>query len=342
MVNNLSMDSKRLIFKAFIALLFVSFFSAFAPSLLHSQGNNPLVTEIETRSTSKEITVSWKLPSQTKGFHITGLEIYRNTKPIEKISDIEGKKPLAILPFSSTSYCDKVKDLCDYYYAVVSLIEEGDYSSSGLFYDQELDKIEKKGEEKRFSLILPGVNASVQGCRKKNKSSKNTETDKKTENIREKVYSKGERREQPLPYTDIFGEGLYKESSINREKAEETLKLIGVFEKNSSKKLLEPHIFEEDIISPEGGDDFLLFEVLRTSFIQKNYIASVSALKRFLAQNRKKETCDRANFYLAQSFYYQGRYEEALKIFLPLQEVWPSLTRKWIDSCLELYSIPEM
>ena len=36
-------------------------------------------------------------------------------------------------------------------------------------------------------------------------------------------------------------------------------------------KMLSPYVFEEDLISPDGGDDYLLFDVLKTTFIKRKY-----------------------------------------------------------------------
>ena len=65
-----------------------------------------------------------------------------------------------------------------------------------------------------------------------------------------------------------------------------------------STKISEPYVFEEDLISPDGGDDFLLFEILRDSFIQKKYSKSEEQLKKLISTNRAKSVTERAKFYL--------------------------------------------
>ena len=109
----------------------------------------------------------------------------------------------------------------------------------------------------------------------------------------------------------------------------------------NNKKELEPYIFEDDVMSPTGGDEYLLFEVLRTSFIIKDYEKAKHDLETFLSQNRTQETSDRATFYLGEAYYYCANYPQALECFLSLSETYTSLSRKWIESTLNLYEIPE-
>ena len=101
---------------------------------------------------------------------------------------------------------------------------------------------------------------------------------------------------------------------------------------------LPVHIFEEDLVSPAGGDEYLLFEILKTYFIKKQYTESITALRSFLAQNRTKSVADRASFYLGESYYYTGNFPAALTRFLALEDTYPELTRRWIDSSLDLFN----
>ena len=93
-----------------------------------------------------------------------------------------------------------------------------------------------------------------------------------------------------------------------------------------------------DRVSPAGGDEYLLFEILKTYFIKKQYTESITALRNFLAQNRTKSVADRASFYLGESYYYTGNFPAALTRFLALEDTYPELTRRWIDSSLDLFN----
>ena len=69
-------------------------------------------------------------------------------------------------------------------------------------------------------------------------------------------------------------------------------------------KMLSPYVFEEDLISPDGGDDYLLFDVLKTTFIKRKYADAVNA-------------------------------------FLYAADAYPSLAKKWIDSSLDFMQLPK-
>ena len=139
---------------------------------------------------------------------------------------------------------------------------------------------------------------------------------------------------------DILGDRRSaKKRQIGEEATRQALTLASA-QKDSEPEVLSPHIFEEDMVSPSGGDEYLLFEVLKTTFIKKKYEESAASLQRFLAQNRSQAVTERANFYLGESYYYSGRFPEALNFFLTLQERYPALSKKWIESTLDLYQIP--
>ena len=111
--------------------------------------------------------------------------------------------------------------------------------------------------------------------------------------------------------------------------------------KLKNKNFQKPYIFEEDLISPDGGDDFLLFEILKNSFIRQNYSESQKELLRLSGTKISEEVLNRATFYLGESYYFQGNYQNAVKNFLKVYEVFPELSKKWITSSLDLLEIPE-
>ena len=106
-------------------------------------------------------------------------------------------------------------------------------------------------------------------------------------------------------------------------------------------KLLDPFIFEEDMIVTPRGDDFFLFESLKNYFIQKDYKGSVKDLCKFLSITREPQVMTRAVFYLAESQYFCRNYRKALELFLFVEDEFPELSKKWIDSTLDFYRIPE-
>lgn len=318
-----------------IVLLALNVYSITAQSL------RPVVSGIEAKAvSSNKITVSWRLPKKTEGSSISSLLIYKDTRPIVSRESIEHLMPLAQLSWSATSYTDTVKDFHEYYYAVLSLTKSGGYEQEkSLYFDEELDAVEETDQGELLLVILPGVNSTVNGVRVKSPVVKK-DIPEKTESAKEKLYPDGI-REQPLPYIDILGTVNKPEPKISASSEDKALKLVGG--KNTRRKTepLDVYYFEEDLVSPAGGDEYLLFEVLSSSFVNADYVRAASALEKFLAQKRTAEVNSRATFYLGEAYYFCGDFEKAIEHFILLNDIYPALSRKWIENSLELYKLPE-
>lgn len=305
-----------------------------------AQSRNLIVTGINAfpSASTSEISVSWIMPASTVGYKINSVEIYRNTRPITDIKDLENARLLAKLPHGTVSYSDKVTTNQEYYYAVISLISENtsEAQEENLYYDEELDCVKDDEATKRVSLVLPGVNATVFGAKAEiKKRTARIIPEKKEE--QKKTYE-NKMREQPLPYVDILGNSDSRQSTIS-DKAKTQVKDL-LKEKRNSRELcvLDYHVFEEDMTEPSGGDDYLLFDILKTTFIKKKYGECSEKLVKFLGQNRSKDVTNRAIFYLGECYYYTGDFSKALGQFLLLEDVYPALSRKWSESTLDLYS----
>ena len=267
--------------------------------------------------------------------------MYRDTKPIAGKDAISHLAPLATLSSTADSYTDIVSDFREYYYAVISITKPGTrVIDSELYYDEELDKPEDMTGGKPYLVFLPGVNTTVNGTRVKSPVQKNVPSKKTTESAKEKLYGAGDMREQPLPFLDILGAAKVPAPKISRKTEKQALSLTGGKQTHKAPEMLEPYYFEQDLMSPDGGDEYLLFEVLKTTFVKKEYQAAIVALKKFLAQNRTNSVTNRASFYLGESYYFSGKYHEALNQFLELQDTFSPLSQKWIESSLELFEIP--
>ena len=335
-------------FFVFVKVLLLGF--VFFSGTAVAQSARPIVTNINAYgSSSTKITVTWNLPQKTEGSTIRSLVVYRSPRPLIDVSSFAKLTPIATLPMGSVSYTDLVPDKREYYYAVLTITAPGTYETdSELYYDEELDALPSTDESgTTYTVLLPGVNATVKGTKVKTRSQKNSNLPEQVPEQKDREYSKNQLRDQPLPFIDVLGDGEeIHVSQISPEAHRKALELIGKKNGDSAKKkrlaqaLLEPYVFEDDLMSPPGGDEYLLFEVLRTSFIQKKYSDSISALTKFLGQNRSLSVSNRAHFYLGESYYFSGMYPEALSEFLLVEEAYSALSRKWIESTLTLYQIP--
>ena len=84
-----------------------------------------------------------------------------------------------------------------------------------------------------------------------------------------------------------------------------------------------------------GYVDYLLFEILKTTFIQRKYGEAIEQLNKLVGTNISESTRNRAYFYMGESQYLLGNYDEAVKTFVKVGNAFPIQSKKWLDSSLE-------
>ncbi len=267
-----------------------------------------------TPVSTNKIKISWKLPKDSQAQSVC---IFKNTMPLT-LKIIEQTKPVAQVSPKLSSYTDTVINYREYYYAVICRLEDGSL----------------------YNIILPSVNATVKGVKVARPEKKAEPSEEQAAAAKPKTYPKGNLRELPLPYIDLVKDIEKKPNPLKPEviKAGEEL-AQGCSERPKEK--LSPYYFDADIVSPAGGDDYFLFEILKNYFVKKDYKTSAKELKKFLSVNRSEETTNRATFYLAESQYFAGNYRSALTMFLFVEDAYPVLAKKWINSTLDFYEIPD-
>ena len=287
--------------KAFsiINLLFFSF-------ILFAE--KPIVRDIQAEAgKGNKINIYWTLPENPEK-EISSFLIYRDTRQIASFSQIKNLEPIAQISSNFSGYTDSVKDFIDYFYCVLAIT---------------------KDSTSPYDLILLSFNSTVKGAHIAVNSQQKEPQKKETE----KLYYEGTLRETPLPYIDIVENSIQPTPTVSEEAAFTAQTLT-----NKSKKkepILKPYIFEEDLISPDGGDDYLLFEILKQYFVQKNYEEAIVQLNKLAGTNIKETTRNRIYFYIGECEYLTGEYENAVKSFVKVQDAYPILSRKWINSSLD-------
>lgn len=295
--------------KAFL-LAAVLLFSALA----FSQNVRPIVSDIKTELVSSaRVKISWKLPAPTidEDFRVKGLLVFRSTQPFAGISQLSSD-PIASLDAETTEYTDILKNYREQYYAVIATTSSG-----------------------RYDIILPSINATVNGIRAKN-SAKTTEIPEKKEE--EKFYVTGQKREMPLPYLDYLDGTGKKPAEFSEEVMENWKKLAAGYE-NQKHEVMPPHFFDEDLYSPDGGDDYFLFEILKKTFAKKKYDEYLKECKKLLGVNRSESVVARATFYKGEALYFTGDMEKAIMTFLEVEPTYPALCKKWIVSALNFMKV---
>ena len=312
---------KRSSFFVLSFLLFWGTGSAFAQ-------NRPVAKNISaTSGQDKAIELSWEFPAKTQP-KILGIQIFRRPRPYSAVQDLEGDLPVAELAADKKSYTDVLTANGSYFYAVLAVTQKGAYK-----------------------IIIPGMNATTTGARPKIAAVqeevppvKNEESPIKiddsalTESQRELLYADQKMRKAPLPYPGTllgFDDGKTKMSLQSKKTAAE----LGSKKERAVIPIKSPYFFEEDMFSPDGGDEYTLFETLRAGLAPKKYAQSVELLQDFLSVHRDQAVTDRAQFYLGESHYFCKDYKSAIRCFLNVQDAFPELSKQWIDSSLDLLVI---
>ena len=287
--------------KAFsiIGLLFFSF-------ILFAE--KPIVRDIQAEAgKGNKINIFWTLPENPEK-EISSFLIYRDTRQIASYAQIKNISPITQIDSNFSGYTDLVKDYNDYFYCVLAVTKD-----SSVPYD----------------LILLSFNSTVKGVHIFMK----TQQKEPQKQEQEKLYYEGTLRETPLPFIDIVENSLQPEPTVSEEAAFAAQTLTNKTKKREP--VLKPYIFEEDLISPDGGDDYLLFEILKQYFVHKNYNEAIVQLNKLAGTNIKDSTRSRVYFYIGECEYLTGEYEKAVKSFVKVQDIYPTLARKWINSSLD-------
>lgn len=268
----------------------------------------PIVRDIQAEAgKGNKINIFWTLPENPEK-EISSFLIYRDTRQIASYAQIKNISPIAQIDSNFSGYTDLVKDYNDYFYCVLAVTKD-----SSVPYD----------------LILLSFNSTVKGVH----ISMNTQQKEPQKKEKEKLYYEGTLRETPLPFIDIVENSLQPEPTVSEEAAFAAQTLTNKTKKREP--VLKPYIFEEDLISPDGGDDYLLFEILKQYFVHKNYDEAIVQLNKLAGTNIKDSTRSRVYFYIGECEYLTGEYEKAVKSFVKVQDVYPTLARKWINSSLD-------
>lgn len=270
----------------------------------------PLVKDIQAvAGKGTKVKITWTLPQNPEP-EITALLVYRTTEQItsyKRIIDSE-IEPAARLKPDAQGCIDTLSDFKDYYYTVLSETTEGVYD-----------------------IVLLSFNSTVTGVHLTAKKSSEKEPETKDY---ETLYPAGTLRKTPLPYLEMI-DGMDAEPLVSDTIAKKTEMLTGGASKASKSQPLTPYIFEEDLVSPDSGDAYLLFEILKTSFVKKEYKDSIDKLKRLVGTNIDDETRNRAYFYLGEAQYFNRNYEEAVRNFVKTQQAFPTLSKKWLEASLD-------
>ena len=296
---------KRFIFITTILLTFT--LTCFGQSSVSSVITNLRASITNLTEENATVKLTWKIPTKTD---ITEFLIYRDTKQIAK-ENLSLLKPLEVLTGKYTTYYDTIFELSNgYYYAVLTKTRSGEF----------------------LDIIIPTVNSTVNPIIPKPKKTVLSENINKPGKIETR---ENERELIPLPYLNESEQLYEKKIDIPKKNIEVAKKLSAKETKRKAKPL---QILPQDR-TPKSGDQYLLSSIVNSSFAKAQWNEAEKEFLNFLKINRTEETVSRANFYLGQIYYYQGKSKNSLNAFMTSLNNYPIESRQWIDEVLEQFEI---
>jgi len=146
-------------------------------------------------------------------------------------------------------------------------------------------------------------------------------------------------RPVPLPILTLngFNTGVFlPETSRKLPMSNDAIDIAGSVRPLQKEPLVlkNPRVFAIDLENPAGGEESALVQILKENFEKFEWENARINLQHYLSFPRSRDVQMRARFYLAQTLYYTGRYNEALMEFLSFRSVNSVEANSWIDAVL--------
>ncbi len=219
------------------ALIFFSLI--FSLSAQNFSSVSMICHSISARQTDiNKISLSWSIP---ENFSASSVAVFRSNRPLTSLSILSSIRPVVELPAGITDYTDTVKYFADYYYALISRDRDG----------------------KLHYMFFPSANVTVNPV-KIQKPENYEQYDEEDELEEEKTnYQVGHLRALPLPYLSFSDDFVKDPNPLSKKTLKKGRELAGKYA-SQRQRLLAPYIFENDLVCAPGGDDYYLFQSLKT------------------------------------------------------------------------------
>ena len=99
--------------------------------------------------------------------------------------------------------------------------------------------------------------------------------------------------------------------------------------------LKEMYIFPSETADYPGGTTELS-SIISACFSTKNWLRAENELSKYIATSNSNSAKQRAEFYLAEVYYFLGKKRQALLLFLSLRDQYPLESAEWIDAVIAL------
>ncbi|GHV63722.1 hypothetical protein AGMMS49587_14610 [Spirochaetia bacterium] len=255
------------------------------------------------------VTISYRVDDSARN-----TVLYRSAQPIQGAEDL--LRAVIVQTGLTSPFVDYPVPGISYYYAVI--------------FEDELSLGSVK--------IVPGANATQEAVEVSTQSGR---VGLPGANV--------EIRSMPLPLMSfnyrVPGIDNFPESSSPKPLGPEVAKAISDIHAPEPKgaALKRPRAFSDDLSEEDSSlwEEYSLKAIIQGPFLAQDWRTAAAELRRYLSLPHNNLTIARARFYLGQSLYFSGDYQEALFEFLMFKTEFPAEAKDWIDAALAQFSKDE-
>ena len=238
-----------------------------------------------------------------------GLLLFRSSSPLHSTGDLVAASSPVSISSSETQFRDFPIPGVDYYYALV---------------DAELFRVGNVD-------LTPGQNATVAPVRVA---------------LGEARPEAPTSRQRPLPLPFLLiSQGIDSDAqlppipvvfpargSVRPETAKAITELLSRLQPVSGSAPQVEVLAQER--AAQGGEQLALQRIVTGALVGGDYARAEELLERFLTLRRTAEVEARAQFYLAQSYFFQKRFRESVNELLLAGSLYPDAAQRWLDENL--------
>lgn len=103
----------------------------------------------------------------------------------------------------------------------------------------------------------------------------------------------------------------------------------------TEKQAKEAYIFPTETPGYLGGTTEISL-IIKDCFLTQNWPKAETELNRYIYNTNSNSAKQRAEFYLAETYYFMGKKRQALLLFLSLRDAYPLESAEWIDATIAL------
>lgn len=298
-------DKSGLLYKIFIPYRNKTTAGAAISLVISEEGDAALVSNLKARVENNKVVLTFTSSKTDRE-----LLLYRSTQPIHSSSDILKASFSQTIMSNKLSHTDIPIAGVDYYYAIVdtALVKSGEINFT-IGANTLKDPVQiplsaatigiPKAYKRAFPLpalnILYGIETGIE-------------------------------LEMPIPFY------LPQKLKLKSETDSSITYLISDMEKFAYKEKTV-QVLAIDNTENASGEAYILKSIVTDYVLSQRFSESELKIKEYLQTRHESDVEARAHFYLAQTYYFQGKYKEAFLEFLLAEDLYYTDVQPWLVVC---------